>query len=95
MSNIKIHDYGNGNIRIKKEILSDGKEIYREFLISCFSCKSKDYILDSKEHKENLLFDNQSQTWWCKNCFGYAEITYDKPNKPTIRNINQSVFSNY
>ena len=44
---------------------------------TCTGCKSVNYIVGSKEHSENLHFDEQTKSWWCYGCCGYAEVIYN------------------
>ena len=46
---------------------------------TCTGCKSVNYIVGSKEHSENLHFDEQTKSWWCYGCCGYAEVIYNVP----------------
>ena len=54
---------------------------------TCTGCKSVNYIVGSKEHYDNLHFDEQTKSWWCYGCCGYAEVSYNDTNSMPVVNI--------
>ena len=59
---------------------------------TCTGCKSVNYIVGSKEHSENLHFDEQTKSWWCYGCCGYAEVRHNETdNLPVVSIITREV----
>lgn len=59
---------------------------------TCTGCKLIKCVPKSKEHYEKLHFDEQTKSWWCYNCCGYAEVSYcETGGKPAIKIITDDV----
>jgi len=75
----------------KKQRSKEAKKQRIKKMDTCTGCKSVKYIVGSKEHYENLHFDQQTKSWWCYKCCGYAEIIDGGGDTPVINLITREV----